>query len=157
SFSIGAGLGRFTAIVVGETIYGTVVGWVAARIRRHIFDARVEMTVSLMTPFVAYLVPQQLGGSGVLATLFAGMYIGIQAPELIPSDIRLSLAGTWSTLVYLLQGSLFLLTGLQFRSVIQGERHPAGLVYGAVITAVVVIIRLLWTWPAMWITDRFSA
>jgi CPA1 family monovalent cation:H+ antiporter len=160
SFSIGTAAGRFTLIVVGETAYGLAVGWVAACIRQRLRDSRLDASVSLITPFVAYLVPQSLGGSGVLAVVAAGMYIGIRAPEMLTAEGRLSLAGSWNVVTFLLNGALFLLTGLQFRSVINGTTGFAAhraLLYGAAVTLAVVVIRFVWTWPASWATERFSS
>lgn len=154
AFSIGHALLRLLAIVVGEISYGLAVGWVAAQLRRRILDARVEITVSVLTPFLAYLVPESLGGSGVLATVAAGMYIGIRNPELVPSATRLNLAGFWDMIAYFLNGSLFLLTGLQFQSIVSGASSfgPARILgYGALITAVVIVLRFAWSWPASWI------
>lgn len=145
---------RLLIIVFGETAYGLLVGWVAAKLRGRISDARVEVTVSILTPFVAYLLPESLGGSGVLATVAAGMYIGIKNPELVPSATRLNLAGFWDIITYLLNGTLFLLTGLQFQSIVTGASHVLGirvLSYGFIVTAVVIVLRFAWSWPAAWI------
>lgn len=154
SFSIGHAFLRLVVIIVGEITYGLAVGWVAAQLRRRILDARIEITVSVLTPFLAYLLPESLGGSGVLATVTAGMYIGTRNPELVPSATRLNLAGFWDMIAYLLNGSLFLLTGLQFQSIVSGASHLGAahiLGYGALITAVVIILRFVWSWPASWI------
>lgn len=159
SFSATGALGRFALIVIGETAYGVLIGWLAATIRRRIDDARIEITISLLTPFGAYLVPQALGGSGVLAALAAGMYIGARSPELIPSGIRLHLTGVWDMLIYLLNGILFLLTGFEFRSVVTGTRGFSGpqlLMYGAAIALIAISIRFAWTWPAAWATGKLS-
>lgn len=158
SFSIAGGLMRFGAIVIGETAYGTAVGWVTSKLRKRISDGRVDVTVSLLTPFLAYLVPQSLGGSGVLATVAAGMYVGIQTPELVSSETRLDLASVWDVLTFILEGSLFLLTGLQFRSVIDGTLKFTGasvLLYGLAITATVIVLRFLWTLAVTGLGSRF--
>ena len=65
----------FAAIIAGEILWGIGVGWVMLRLRRWAADPRIEILLSLLTPFVAYLPPEQLGGSGVLATVTAGLYI----------------------------------------------------------------------------------
>ena len=157
SFSPGHALLRLGAIVVGEIAYGLAVGWVAAQLRRRILDPRIEITVSVLTPFLAYLLPESLGGSGVLATVAAGMYIGIRNPDIVPSATRLNLAGFWDMIAYLLNGSLFLLTGLQFQSIASGASRLGGmhvLGYGALITAVVIVLRFAWSWPAAWINHH---
>ena len=58
--------------MVGEIAFGIIVGWLSLRLRQWAHDARVEITLSLLTPYLAYWVPEQLGGSGVIATVAAG-------------------------------------------------------------------------------------
>jgi CPA1 family monovalent cation:H+ antiporter len=149
AFSPGSVVTRFLAIVVGETLWGLAVGWLTAKLRRRVTDPQIDVSLSLATPFLAYIVPESLGGSGVLATVAAGMYIGIQAPELLSAEARVNLAGTWNTVTFLLEGSLFFLTGLQFRYLLAEHRNIpvlTALLYGAAITATAIVLRFLWTW-----------
>ncbi len=69
SFSAAQAAGNFALIVVGEILYGIGVGWLSLRLRQWAHNPRVEITLSVMTPFLAYLIPHQIGGSGVLATI----------------------------------------------------------------------------------------
>ncbi|HEY1310275.1 MAG TPA: cation:proton antiporter, partial [Pseudolabrys sp.] len=68
TFSLGEASGTFVLIVIGEIIYGLGVGWLSLRLRQLAREPRVEITLSLMTPYLAFWVPSHLGGSGVLAT-----------------------------------------------------------------------------------------
>lgn len=159
AFAIGVGVLRFVLVVVGEIAYGCAVGWAVTQIRKRITDPRAEITVSLLTPFAAYLVPEALGGSGVLATLSAGMYIGEKTPEIVPSGTRLHLTGVWDIIIHLLNGALFLLTGLQFRSLWEGRTDfaPSSLLwYGILVSAVVIATRFAWIWPAAWASRAIS-
>src|SRR5438105_10085417 len=74
-FSFGEAVGMFGAIVAGEIVWGVGVGWLMLRLRRWVGDPLIEITLSLLTPFLAYWPPEHLGGSGVLATVTAGLYI----------------------------------------------------------------------------------
>ena len=65
SFSIGHAVGAFILIVIGETLYGVLVGWAMLRLRRGMRDPMVEMTLSLLTPYAAFWPPEMMGGSGV--------------------------------------------------------------------------------------------
>ncbi len=69
AFSLGQAAGTFAAIVVGEIVYGIAVGLLSLRLRKWAKEPRVEITLSLMTPYLAYWVPEHFGGSGVLATV----------------------------------------------------------------------------------------
>ena len=71
-FSFGEALGTFAAIVVGEILWGIGVGWLMLRLRRWVQDPRIEITLSILTPFLAYWPPEQIGGSGVLHTIAPG-------------------------------------------------------------------------------------
>ena len=105
--------------MVGEIIYGIAVGWLSLRLRQWARDPRVEITLSLMTPYLAFWVPEHLGGSGVLATVACGLYVSWIGPRLIPSATRLQGIFFWDLIVYLIEGLVFLLTGLQARTLIE--------------------------------------
>src|SRR4029077_19141304 len=109
--SAGPAAGDFALIVVGEIAYGIGIGWVSLRLRHWARDPRVEITLSLMTPYVAFLVPANLGGSGVLATVAAGLFVSWNGPLLIPSATRLQGIFFWDLIVYYLEGFIFLVTG----------------------------------------------
>src|SRR6202051_925575 len=83
SFSFGQAATTFVAIVAGELLWGIGVGWVVLRLRRWVRDPRVEITLSILTPFLAYWPPEHLGGSGVLATVTTGLYISWDGLRLI--------------------------------------------------------------------------
>src|SRR5262249_35677630 len=68
-FSLSEAAGEFALIVIGEIAYGIGLGWLSLRLRRWASDTRVEITLSLLTPYAAFLLPAHVGGSGVLATI----------------------------------------------------------------------------------------
>ena len=74
-FSLPAAAATFALIVIGEIAYGIFVGWTSLRLRRGARDPRVEITLSLMTPYAAFLMPAHLGGSGVLAIVACGLFV----------------------------------------------------------------------------------
>jgi len=89
AFSLTHALGEFVVILVGELIWGIAVGWLMLRLRRWVGDPRVEIMLSVLTPFLAYWPPEMLGGSGVLATVAAGLYISWNGLRLISAPTRL--------------------------------------------------------------------
>jgi NhaP-type Na+/H+ or K+/H+ antiporter len=121
------------------------------RLRRWAGDPRVEITLSLLTPYLAFLVPQHLGGSGVLAAVAAGLYVSWNGPLLIPAATRLQGIFFWDLLIYLLEGLLFLVTGMQLRTLIDRSEpmllHQLALAVPLTV-AVVVVARLIWVYPA---------
>src|ERR1700680_4618266 len=150
-FSFEQAAGTFILIVVGEIAYGIGVGWFSLRLRRWGRDPRVEITLWLLTPYVAVLLPQQLGGSGVLATVAAGLFVSWNGPVLIPAATRLQGIFFWDLLVYLLEGFVFLVTGMQTRTLfIRMHEVPwHHFAYALLLTvAVVIVTRFVWVYPA---------
>src|SRR5262249_35562626 len=119
-----------------------------------------EITLSLMTPYVAFLVPAHLGGSGVLAAVATGLYVSWNGPLLIPAATRLQGIFFWDLLVYLLEGIVFLVTGLQIRTLLdRSDIFPLYQPILAVLLTVVVIViaRFAWVYPAAYLPRWFSA
>src|SRR5213080_4034917 len=117
-FSLVEAAGTFVLIVVGEIAYGIGLGWLSLRLRRWARDPRVEITLSLLTPYAAFLLPAHVGGSGVLATIAAGLFVSWNGPLLIPAATRLQGIFFWDLVVYLLEGVVCLVTGLQIRTLL---------------------------------------
>src|SRR5208282_5000671 len=158
-FSFGTAAGTFALIVVGEIAYGIGVGWASLRLRRWARDPRVEITLSLMTPYVAFLVPAHLGGSGVLATVAAGLFVSWNGPLLIPAATRLQGIFFWDFLVYLLEGFVFLVTGMETRALLDRTNtvslHDLG--FALQLTVVVVVVaRFIWVYPATYLPRWLS-
>ena len=98
-FSPGQAAGMFAAIVAGEIVWGIGVGWLMLRLRRWAHDPRIEITLSILTPFLAYWPPEHLGGSGVLATVTAGLYISWNGLRLISAATRLQGIFFWDIFI----------------------------------------------------------
>jgi Na+/H+ antiporter len=148
SFSIvDAGLELLGAAAGGIAI-GLVVGWIVAEIRRRLEDTTTELTISLLTGYAAFIPADELGLSGVLAAVTAGIYLGWRAPELASPQTRLQGFALWEILVFLLNATLFLLIGLQLPVVLDGIRgRGAGELIGwsALVCAAVIGARFLWS------------
>jgi CPA1 family monovalent cation:H+ antiporter len=158
-FSFGEAAGTFALIVVGEIAYGIGVGWASLRLRRWARDPRVEITLSLMTPYVAFLVPAHLGGSGVLATVAAGLFVSWNGPLLIPAATRLQGIFFWDLVVYLLEGFVFLVTGMETRALLDRTNTVSlrDLGFALLLTVVVVLVaRFIWVYPATYLPRWLS-
>jgi CPA1 family monovalent cation:H+ antiporter len=145
---------EFGAIVTGEIAWGLFIGWGVLTLRRWAAEPRVETVFALLTPFAAFWVPEALGGSGVLATVVAGLFVSWNGPRFISPATRLQGFFVWDLTTYLIEGVIFLLTGLQARVVAEtldpGEwkqlAFEAGLVCGAVI-----LVRFVWVFAATYL------
>jgi CPA1 family monovalent cation:H+ antiporter len=119
-------------------------------------DAPIEITVSLLTPFVAYLSAERLGISGVLAVVTAGLYLGWRTPEILSYRTRLQAGPVWEMLEFLLNGFVFILIGLQLPEVLSGlpeSDYSFGKLvgYALIISLAVIVIRMFWVFPAAYL------
>jgi monovalent cation/hydrogen antiporter len=154
TFSFGSAFLVFVAIVCGEIAFGFAVGYASLRLRKWASDPRVEILLSLLTPFAAYWPPEFLGGSGVLAVCVCGLYVSWNGPLLIPAATRLQGIFFWDLFIYVLEGSLFLLTGLEARPLLERIVQVSGteLAVAALVTIVAVIAaRFIWIFPAVYL------
>lgn len=155
AFSLPKASATFGVIVIGEILFGLAVGWISLRLRHWADNPKVEIIFSVLTPYIAFWVPEHLGGSGVLATVACGLYISWNGPLWISSATRLQGIFFWDLVIYLTEGSLFLLTGFQMRLLIEKSKaFPLNeiLIVIALVSVVVVIARFAWVFPGMYLT-----
>ena len=162
-FSPSRAAGTFALIVAGELVWGIAIGWMSLKLRQWAHDPRVEITLSIMTPYVAFWAPQHLGGSGVLATVACGLWVSWNGPRLISSATRLQGIFFWDLIVYLIEGFVFLLTGLQARLLVDQSHAlplPEILIAIAVTAVIAIAARFVWVFPATylprWIVPRIA-
>jgi Na+/H+ antiporter len=144
----------FFVIVAGEVLFGAAVGWLSLRMRHRARDPQIEITLSLITPYIAYWIPEHFGGSGVIATVACGLYISWNGPLWISSATRLQGIFFWDLIIYLIEGLLFLLTGFQMRSLLEKSKaFPLDdiLIATALVAAIVIVARFAWVYPATYL------
>lgn len=141
-----AGWEFVSGAVVGVAI-GLAVGWVISEIRRRLDDVLVEITISLLTGYAAYVPAEALHVSGVLAAVTAGVVLGWRAPRISSARMRIQGYAVWETLVFLLNALLFVLIGLQLPTILDGlSSRPAGelLLWAVAVSAAVILTRMVW-------------
>jgi len=156
TFSLSHATGQFFLVGLGGNAVGLVVGWLAEQFHKQVDDAPIEVTVSLLIPFVAYLLAERLGVSGVLAVVTAGLYLGMRMPGLLSFRTRLQGGPVWEILEFLLNGFVFILIGLQLPTVLAGlSGHALSIPrlawYAFLISLAVIVIRVLWVFPATYL------
>ena len=154
SFSLPEAVGAFATIIVGEILWGIGVGWVMLRLRHWIEEPSIEITLLVVTPFLAYWPPDYLGGSGVLATVTTGLYVSWNGPRWISAATRLQGIFFGGFLIYLIEGLIFLITGLQARTL--GASMRGSSIYELAASAIVVSIvliaaRFMWVYAAVYL------
>jgi monovalent cation/hydrogen antiporter len=158
-FSFPKAIGEFSAIIAGEIAFGAAVGWLSLRARHYAHDPQIEITLSLITPYLAYWVPEHVGGSGVIAAVACGLYVSWNGPLWISSATRLQGIFFWDLVIYLIEGFLFLLTGSQMRILYEKSRaFPLDeiLIVTALVTAIIIVARFAWVYPATYLPRILS-
>ncbi len=146
-------VGKLLYLIVGGLMIGLALAWLHSKLILRIEAAQIELTMTLMTPYVVYLLAERMHTSGVIATVACGLYLGHHRTELLSLGARLESPGVWNTVDFILNGVVFLLLGMQISFVLNGiEKLGTGqLIAGGVMLSLIVIaLRFLWVYPAAW-------
>ena len=140
-------VGRLALSVAGGVVVGLLVALVVSAVRRHLRDVGLQLGLSLLTPYLAYVPADAVEASGVLAVVTTGVVLGARAEGLFSPAVRLQSAALWSLVDLLLNAVLFLLLGLQVRRVLD-DAPDVGLALVAVAAGAVVVtvlgLRIAW-------------
>jgi len=149
--------GEFVYVSVGGIAVGLVVGRLINWVRRRIVDdgPQIALTISMLTPYLSYLLADQLCHvSGVLAVVATGLYLGWKAPETLTPGIRLQAQAFWEMITYLLNGIVFVLIGLQLPHILGSMEEywwPKPLLYALAINALCILVRIAWIFPGAYL------
>jgi monovalent cation/hydrogen antiporter len=153
SVSLGWVAGRFLVAVGGGLLVGLVMTRLVTAFRRRVQDPVLNTLVSLVTPFAAYLVAEEVHGSGVLAVVVAGVLLSQSAPVVQSAVARLAEASNWRTAQFVLENTVFMLIGLQTPYVVEQARHdlPLSTIVWlcAALLAVVLLSRFVWVYAGV--------
>lgn len=119
--------------------------------KKFVCDPVIEVTLTFLTPFASYLIAEHFHFSGVLAVVTTGLYLSFRSAEIFTHQSRMMAYSVWEVVVYILNGLIFVLIGLQLRNVMAGiSNYPVRslVIYGAVISLVVIVVRFIWVIPA---------
>jgi Na+/H+ antiporter len=149
TFSVWDAGGKFLVGAAGGVAIGLAVGWVVAYVRQRLDDPPVEITISLLTCYAAYLPAEELGLSGVVAAVTVGLYMGSRTSRVTNAQVRMQGFAMWQILTFLLNSFLFLLIGLQLPQLIdqlqEADYETTTVIgYGLLASAVVVVARIVW-------------
>jgi Na+/H+ antiporter len=147
--SVAVGVGTLTYLVCMGVLVGLLTAVCVNWVQRRLLDPSVEITISLITPFVAYLTAEAAQCSGVLATLACGMYLA-RSKDVFSLRARIEGSAVWNTLDFILNGLVFLLLGLQLPLIlaeIKGFSTGRLVAYGALFSAFVIALRMAYVFP----------
>jgi monovalent cation/hydrogen antiporter len=145
-----AGL-NFVWVVLAGVAVGLAVGYLMYLIHKYfIGEPIIETTLTLLTPFASYMLAELFHLSGVLAVVTTGLYLSFRSGEIFTNESRIMAYSVWQVIIYILNGLIFILIGLQLRNVMEGIRDYSIkelVLYGLAISAVVIIVRFIWVIP----------
>jgi CPA1 family monovalent cation:H+ antiporter len=159
SFSLGQASLQFLFVAAGGVCVGLAVGWLATQVQKRLDDPPVQTMLSLLTPYVAYFSGERLHVSGILAVVIAGMYYGWRVPQILRGRTRLQAVPVWEMVLFILNGILFMLIGLELPQVIHAM--PAGSAFqiaklAVLVVLVLVLVRFVWIFGATYLPHFVS-
>ena len=151
---VGEAVLRLLWLTGAGAVIGLAVGWVFAKGHALIEDGPVEIVLSLVVPYAAYLAGEGANASGVIAVVACGLYMGRKSATIYSARVRMQVRGVWEAMEFILNGLVFVLIGLQLPLVLALVRGTYGwatlIRYGLIFSAVLIVLRLVWTFPAAW-------
>jgi CPA1 family monovalent cation:H+ antiporter len=137
----------------GGVLIGLASAVAAAWLHRRITDPLLDDAVSLLTPFIVVIVAETVHSSSVVAVVIAGLYLGHRIPYLLSPTSRLQMEAVWRLIIFLLEGIVFLLVGLQLRGLVGDIETGLGttVLVTAVVFGLVVVLRFVWMYPATYL------
>ena len=148
--TVGAGFLRLAYLSLTAIGTGLVLARIVEWFGHKLDDGPIEIALSILVPYAAYLAAEAIHASGVLAVVVAGLYLGRKSSELFSPGVRIQMHAVWDSLTFVLNGLVFVLIGLQLRSVMAGvrEMRPGKVIlYGALVSIFLIVLRLVWTFP----------
>ncbi len=118
TFSLGSAAIQLVLVAVGGVAIGLAVGWVLTELERRVREPEIAITLSLFTPYAAYIAAEAIGASGILAAVTVGLYGGWRASDVLVPETRLKVQAFWTAIGFLLESMLFVLVGLQVPQVV---------------------------------------
>jgi monovalent cation/hydrogen antiporter len=160
TFSFAEAASSFAVVAVGGVAIGFAVGTLLVWVESRLNDPPVEVLVALLGPFAAWIPAEALHVSGVLSVVTAGLLLGRAAPRVMSSDSRILGSGVWQVAIFVLNGLVFILIGLQLPTVfesLRADRSPFELAMLAVAVSLAVILaRLAWVFSSTYLPRLLS-
>src|SRR5689334_3378621 len=156
--TVTSGFLRLGYLTVAGIAVGLLIGVVIHWVEHQIDDGPIEIIISIIVPYVAYLAAEFIHASGVLAVVACGLYLGRASAHFFSPAVRIQANAVWSVFTFILNGFVFVSIGLQLPIVREGIRNYSSgslLLYGGLFSLMVIVLRLFWVFPgamlAYWI------
>lgn len=143
---------NFVIVSVAGVGVGLIIGYLMYLVhKKFICDPIIEVTLTFLTPFAAYLLAEHFHFSGVLAVVTTGLYLSFRSSEMFSNQSRIMSYAVWDVVIFILNGLIFILIGLQLRTVLSEMKDYTAtelILYGAGVSLVVIVVRFIWVIPA---------
>jgi CPA1 family monovalent cation:H+ antiporter len=142
---------QFLSVAGGGLLVGGLLGWLVTLALSRLNTATIQTSLMLLAPYMAYLLAEHVHTSGILAVVSAGLVITRQIPQAVSPQARLESRAVWDTIIFLLEGIVFLLIGLQLPVIMVGlNAYSVGELglYSSTICLVTILIRILWVFAS---------
>jgi len=148
--TITSGFLRLGYLIAMGIAVGLVIAEIVHWMEHGIDDGPIEIALSILTPYVAYLAADAIHASGVMAVVACGLYLSRKSSHFFSASVRLQAWAVWDSLTFILNGLVFVLIGLQLPyvlSTISDHNLRTLIAYGAIFTAFLIVLRLAWLFP----------
>lgn len=154
-----AGINFFYVAGLGIAL-GLIIGYVFFWIHKITpNNATTDTTFTLLTPYAAYLIAEEFHASGVLSVVVAGLFLSPRSSQVFSNRTRLQAAAVWDTMIFVLNGVIFILIGLQLPIIlnhITSDSIGTLFWYGAVVSIAAVLARIIWVFPGTYLPRWLS-
>lgn len=165
TFSMADAAGAFVLLSLGGVAAGVAVAAAVGAVRVWLVrgaasEPSIQTTLSLLTPFAAYLIAEEAGVSGILAVVAAGVYAGLHDTRTLTTENRIQTWEVWTVVLFTLNGLAFVFLGLRLPEILTGlHAHTWGELAGylAALSAAVILVRIAWTFPGAYIPRLFRS
>ncbi|WP_082467580.1 Na+/H+ antiporter [Leifsonia sp. Leaf264] len=148
--------GNFTLAVVGGVAVGLAIGWGLSEVRKRLRAPVLDTSLSLITPYLAFIIAQAIGGSGVLAVVVAGILLGYRSPTVQSAEARIAERLNWKTIQFLLENAVFLFIGLNLAGIVEGASTAGPGLWPTVLICLgilltLIVSRFVWVFALTWL------
>lgn len=148
--TVGQGVYRLLYLIGVGIAVGLVIGLVVEWFERRLDDGPIEITVSILVPYVVYLAAEASHASGVMAVIACGLYLSRKSSEFFSPTVRMQAWAVWESLTFVLNGLVFVAIGLQLPYVIgelKDHKLSELIFYGFALSVILILLRLIWMYP----------
>lgn len=161
AFSLEFAVGQFFWVAGMGIVVGLVIAHIMYFIHKFLpTSPAIDATLTVMTPYILYLAAEQFHFSGVMAVVTGGLFISYRSHEVFQTGAtRLNMLGVWTTLIFVMNALVFILIGLELPHIIKGLGENTileGIYYGLIISAIVILLRYIWVFPAAYVPRWLS-